>query len=628
VVLVVLYHSKVLMSGGFVGVDVFFVISGYVITASLQREWVTTGSVRLRRFYARRVRRLLPALSVATACTVVASILLQSPNGAQQEAAKTAFGATATVANFVILRSIGDYFSLGAESSPLVHTWSLSVEEQFFVVFPAVLVAGWTLGRGHRTSRWSPAIWMVAGGLAIPSILLSLSTSYGLIDIPLMGGSPRLFAFYSSATRAWEFAVGALLVLLAARLARLPGWFLARLGVIGGGLVVGSALFISDSQIFPGVAVLVPVVGAALIIVSGSDERRDGRRLLEHPLLVWIGDLSYSWYLWHWPVVVFTRLHISDRWWALGTAAIGSLVPAYLSYRYVETPIRRSPRFDGRRVLVVALVAVMVPGMLTALLAVGSRSGWGLDWPIGANRVVRSGCDHGPYNPTGCTWSVDDPRGVILLAGDSQSWAVADGLIAAADGLGYSTTVATLNGCSFVHPTSYMGSDNKEAECTRFRAAVLDFTAATRPAAVVISNWSLGYVGNSPESRARWETGLGGVLDVLDDAGVPVVIVSSYPAGDAYSITRSLLVRPEPDRWTDATSKRDDRAWLVELESDLASGYDEVYLYDPYEVLCDQEHCYTAMGGTEYYTDTNHLSVAGSLQLAPSMTELLEIVLN
>ncbi len=148
--MVVLYHSGLFLSAGFVGVDVFFVISGFVITASLQREWVASGTVRLRHFYARRVRRLLPALSLATTVTVIASALLQSPNGPQQETAKTAFGTIATVANFVIPRSIGNYFSAGAEQNPLLHTWSLSVEEQFFLVFPAVLVAGWALGRSQR----------------------------------------------------------------------------------------------------------------------------------------------------------------------------------------------------------------------------------------------------------------------------------------------------------------------------------------------------------------------------------------------------------------------------------------------------------------------------------------------
>ena len=620
VLLVLLYHTGAVLPGGFIGVDVFFVISGYVITASLQREWLSTGTIRFRNFYTRRVRRLLPALALLIAMTVFASILFQSPSGPQQATAKTAIGAIAIAANFVIFRSIGGYFSAAAENNPLLHIWSLSVEEQFFLVFPAAIALGWSLARRQGTSK-SIAAWIVAGGIAIPSILLSVSTSYGLIDVPLIGGSSRMFAFYSSLTRAWEFAVGALLVLLAPRLSRLPDWRLDRLGGVGLVLVLGSAVTLSENWIFPGFVVLLPVAGAAALILSGSTRRSDGRPMLEHPLLVWVGDLSYSWYLWHWPMVVFTRLYFSDSWWVLLAAAGLSLVPAYLSWRYLESPIIRSVRLSGRRVVGLLAVALLVPGLLTVVLAVGSKTGWGLDWPVGAHVVVQNGCDHGEFDPSACTWTAEASRGTVLLAGDSQSWAVADGLITAAGELGYDTTVATLNGCAFVYPDSELPGD--WAECREFRSAVTEFATSTRPNAVIISNWSVGYVGDEPESRRRWASGLVGLFDVFNDAGVPVVLFSSYPRGDDDAISRSLIIRPDADRSTDAVRSREERAWLIELETELAAAYDEVYIFDPYEVLCDRSVCRTAVGGTEYYTDANHLSRAGALLLAPPLVEIL-----
>jgi peptidoglycan/LPS O-acetylase OafA/YrhL len=621
VVLVVLYHAAAVLPGGFIGVDVFFVISGYVITASLQREWLSTGTIRFREFYARRVRRLLPALALLTATTVFASILLQSPNGPQQETAKTAFGATSFAANFVIFRSIGNYFSSKAESNPLLHIWSLSVEEQFFLVFPAAIALGWYLARRQGTNK-SIAVWIVASGIAIPSILLSISTSYALVDVPFIGGSSRMFAFYSSLTRAWEFAVGALLVLLAPRLSRLADWRPDRLRSVGFVLILGSALVISDNWIFPGFAALLPIAGAAAIIAAGRTQRSNGTTMLGNPLLVWIGDISYSWYLWHWPVVVFTRLHYSDRWWALMAASALSLVPAYLSARYLESPIIRSVRLGGRQIMGVLLAALLVPGLVTVVLAVGSRTGWGLDWPVGAHVVVQNDCDHGEFDPPACTWTVEASKGTVFLAGDSQSWAVADGLITVSGELGYDTTVATLNGCAFVHPDLELPGDS--AECREFRSAAVDFATSARPVAVVISNWSLGYVGNSPESRRRWTSGLVGLFDDFNDVGVPVVLVSSYPSGDDYSITRSLIAGPDDDRSTDAALKREERAWLIELETELAAGFDNVYVLDPYEVLCDHSVCWTAVSGTEYYTDNNHLSRAGALLLAPPMAEILE----
>jgi hypothetical protein len=464
----------------------------------------------------------------------------------------------------------------------------------------------------------------VVGGIAIPSILLSVSSSYGLIDVPLLGGSSRTLAYYSSLTRAWEFAVGALLVLLAPRLSHLPQWKLDRLGGAGFAVILGSAVAISENSIFPGFVVLFPVAGAAAVILSGQTPRSDRRTILDHPLLVWIGNISYSWYLWHWPIIVFTRLHLSDRWWVLVAVACLAFVPAYLSWRYLEMPIMRSVRIDGRRILGILLLVVLVPGLLTLVLALGAKTGWGLDWPLGAHVVVRNDCDHGEFDPTACTWAVEDSRGVVLLAGDSQSWAVADGLIAVAGELGYDTTVATLNGCAFVYPDVEFPGDS--AQCLEFRSAVVEFATSFRPAAVVISNWSTGYVSIvDSDSRRRWVSGHVGLFEVFNDLGVPVILISSYPAGDDHSISRSLIVRPDADRSTDASRRREDRAWLIELEIQMAADYDEVYVIDPYEVLCDQTDCWTAVGGTEYYTDNNHLSRAGSLLLAPSLAEILGI---
>ena len=629
VTLVVLYHSDFLVRGGFIGVDVFFVISGFVITSTLSREWDAAGTVRLSRFYKRRVKRLLPALSLMTVCTVTASILFQSPNGPQQETAKTAIGTMAMVANFVILRSTGNYFTPTAENNPLLHTWSLSVEEQFFLVFPAVLVAGWAFSR-RRTTTGVPGGWLVVGGLAIPSCALALVTSYGLVAIPAIGGSPSQFAFYSSMTRGWEFAVGALVALYQARLSHLidkAPQVLAKvldyLAPIGVAVVIGSALLISEEHIFPGLVVLAPVWGATLVVVSGLRERGERRQFLTSPVLVWIGDLSYSWYLWHWPVLVFMRLHFSEYVWLVGAAPVVSLVPAYLSYRFVELPFRRSSRLKGRRFWAALVLVIGLPVAVTAVLAVGSRSGWGLDWPVGAHEVVRSNCDHGPFDPDGCTWEADDPRGAVLLAGDSQSWGVADGFIGAASGYGLSTTVATLNGCSIVAPLSRADGDNQVTACERFRGAVLDYAIDTRPTLVAISNWSLSYVG---ADRARDD--LVGVIEPLNALGIPVVIIRPAPLGDHEAVTRTLLIHPDPDRYTGVAEKLADRSWFIAVETELLERYDALYFYDPYQFLCDSDACWSAVGGVEYYTDANHLSVAGSLLLEPSLAELFGRVIG
>ena len=618
VVLVVLYHAGGLLPGGFVGVDVFFVVSGYVITATLQREWESTGVVRFRRFYARRIRRLLPALALVVSVVAAVSLLLESPNGAQQQTAKTGLGAMATLANFVILRNFGGYFTDGAEGNPLLHTWSLSVEEQFFLVMPVLLVMAWVVGR--RTTRGGLDRWVLIV-LVVTSLTLSIGGSYGWISVPGFGGTSRMFAFYSSITRAWEFGIGALLVVAGDVVTHRVKRVRPVLGVVGIGLLaVGVGL--AGSAVFPGLVVLLPVLGAATLIETGGGSRVV-RGLLSHPTLVWLGDISYSWYLWHWPAIVFVRLHLGEGWWLVAAVAV-SLLPAYLSYRWVEVPIRYSERFAGRRTVAVLAISIAIPVVFSAGLAAGATRGWGLDWPIGAHEVVRTNCDHGVFEPDRCTWAVADAQGVVLLTGDSQSWGIADGLIDAMEDLGYTTTVATLNGCPFVIGPEPIRDDAKSRDCTTFQQSVLNYALDSRPDAVVISNWSLGYVADDPVSRRRWEVALGGVLGQLDEAGIPIVIAMSPPMGDEEASRRTLIRMGERERWTSEVDQRLLLGWVAALETEIAGSYGSASTFDPFLTFCDGERCMTASGGTEYYTDNNHLSRSGSLLLSQRLYATLQ----
>lgn len=201
VLMVVAFHVGLPVPGGFLGVDVFFVISGFVITAMLMREWDSTGRIRLGRFYVRRFKRLTPALAVTVGVVMAASALLFSPlGGAQVTAAQTAMGAMLLAANVVIARTTGDYFDARAETNPLLNMWSLSVEEQFYLVFPALLLFCWLLGRRSRRSDLAP---LVVGAVGAVSFALALAGSTGL-EVSLMPDS--LVGFYGPATRVWEFA--------------------------------------------------------------------------------------------------------------------------------------------------------------------------------------------------------------------------------------------------------------------------------------------------------------------------------------------------------------------------------------------------------------------------------------
>ena len=217
VLVVVLFHAGLPLPGGFVGVDIFFVISGFVITGMLAREWQRSGRIGFGGFYARRFKRLTTALALMVTVTVLLSVVIASPLGAQQVTAQTAIGAMLLVANLVIARTTGGYFDSAAEANPLLNTWSLSVEEQFYLVFPLVLLVGWVVRAKITRGRWAPALLVAA--VAAVSLGLMLLTSRGG-QVPFI--SDELVGFYGPLSRAWEFAAGALLALVSGPKSRAP----------------------------------------------------------------------------------------------------------------------------------------------------------------------------------------------------------------------------------------------------------------------------------------------------------------------------------------------------------------------------------------------------------------------
>ncbi|MBU6280558.1 MAG: acyltransferase, partial [Actinomycetales bacterium] len=302
VLLVVAFHAGLPVPGGFVGVDVFFVISGFVITGLLLREFAGSGRLNFRRFYSRRFRRLIPALALVVTVTALLAIPLQSPFGAQQVTAKTGIGSMLLLANAVIYQVSGAYFDGPAELNALLNTWSLSVEEQFYLLFPAVLAVGWWLSRrwfsrvGHRELG---AITLVA---LLSGASFALSVWFTFADHPIgFIERPAQFAFYASLTRAWEFGAGALLAFAAQRWqpSQRAGLILGSAGAV---LLILSVFLIDGAVPFPGWAALPPVAATLLLIAAGPTSATG--RALSVGVMVWIGALSYSWYLWHWPLIV------------------------------------------------------------------------------------------------------------------------------------------------------------------------------------------------------------------------------------------------------------------------------------------------------------------------------------
>ena len=356
-------------SGGFVTLDVFFVLSGFLITTLLLREVARSGTIDLVAFYVRRARRILPAATAAIAGTVVASWLWLNPIDARDAAADGVWAALFG-ANVRFAMEETDYFTATDPPSPLQHFWSLSVEEQFYLVMPAVLLVA-VLVAGRLLRRWG-ARGQIIGIVAALGVVSAVSLAW---SVHASTASPES-AYFSTFTRTWEFGVGALLAVFAPRLARGLGTASRNVVTVAGLGLIGFAMFtVSSADPYPGWLALLPVAGTSAVLLGGTG--LDGgrppvaqRALGIAPMKV-IGDASYSLYLWHWPVLAIAEQHVGRdlRPVELGMVLVVTVVMTWASYRFVETPFRRAPATPRPRgmLLYPAAVAVAVCSCLAAV---------------------------------------------------------------------------------------------------------------------------------------------------------------------------------------------------------------------------------------------------------------------
>ena len=361
VLLVALDHARIgPFTGGFVGVDVFFVISGFLITSLLVREAERSGRVSLLGFYARRARRILPAATLVLVATVVGSVLLLSAVEASS-AIEDAVWATFFAANIKLTIDGTDYFNAEATPSPLQHYWSLAVEEQFYLVWPLlVLLLCVLVVRAHRPIR----------DVAVPVLALIVVVSFAWSVVQT--GSDTVTAYFSPFTRAWELALGALAACLAPRIARLRPDLLAAASWLGLGMVLVAALAFDESTLFPGYAAALPVVGSALLLVGGLRAASWGPQAgLSLPPVRVIGDWSYSLYLWHWPLLIFAGAVWGEPsgWYGLAVIVVATALSG-LTYVFVEQPFRRARFVTATSVRGVLLYPAVV--VLTLPLLAGA----------------------------------------------------------------------------------------------------------------------------------------------------------------------------------------------------------------------------------------------------------------
>ncbi|MGZ6951808.1 MAG: acyltransferase family protein [Acidimicrobiia bacterium] len=656
VLMVVAFHADLPVSGGFAGVDVFFVISGFVITSMLASEIARSGRVSFAAFYARRVRRILPALAMVVTVVAIASLGGISP-AEQPAAARTGVAASFSVANLYLYGSPAGYFDPSQVLNPLLHTWSLSVEEQFYLFFPAFLVAGfWVAARMRRDRDPRPLVAGFVGVLAVVSFLACVYATFSSFALSGPVTHDRL-AFYLAPTRAWEFALGCLLALAVAQLRRIPPALGAVIGLAGAGLVVYASFAFDETTAFPGAAAAIPVLGAALLIVAGTASARGLPDLLAIRPLTWMGDISYSWYLWHWPFIVIGVALFPFEGRVPLIAAVLSIIPSWLAYRWVESPLRANQRFRGRRALALAGVCVIVPTLACLVLLKAPKP----SQTAATRALLRAsrdrhadrtrGCNKGrapSAQPPTCTWSVPASRGDIVLLGDSNAGHFVEPIARAANALGYSVTAATSPACPSVG-VELITAQRPDAQCRRFTRVALADVLAHRPAAVVLSTSTTLYLtstgvdlrdpatgetGTTPDAKsAIWTRGLHRTLEQLTGAGIPVLVVHPVPQWTTWGLDGCAAVRvyySPRSCGTDQTiaEARRFHARATRIERAATRGVDDVAVLDLTAELCPHDRCVTNRADTWIYRDGRHLTVPASLTLTPQFQRALAALLT
>lgn len=650
VVPVILFHAGFAgFGGGFVGVDVFFVISGYLITSILIAD-IEGGTFSLGRFYERRARRILPALiTVILACfPFAAAWMLADPFRIFAESAGLA---VLGLSNLYFIGQ-GDYFAPDSDLQPLLHTWSLGVEEQYYLLFPLMLWVLYRLGRRP------------AGLVVLACVLASfLLAEWGWREYARQN-------FYFTLSRLWEIGVGSLVAFWLARRAPRANDGLALLGLA---LIAGAVLSYDRSTPFPSIYALAPVLGTALVLVFAGQPGWVARSLSIRPL-VWIGLVSYSAYLWHQPLFAFARIRLMGE---VSPMLLSGLIGltfglAWITWRWVEMPFRRPAMgpLPGRAALLMA-AGLASAGVFALGLAVSLGQGWSWRLPPAVQHVssiasepLAQACTIDVHAPlpeqplTGCQNPVE-PGGPIEIAllGDSHALAISEGLGAALSSAGFGYYDVSFQTCLPLSGFHFIGR-YAEVPCSAFNDSVLDYLEGSRIDTLVLTARSTWYLDGTAFDNGEGgiEPGAAVTLDLLnhdtarwDDPGRRARVLEAFEAriralAQSFNV---VLVYPIPEAGWHVPQRLANRMMfgdgLAELSTSRAvyltrhqsviALFDRLVAQEPrifaarvQDALCDPEtgRCVNADASGVYYRDDDHLSHAGAARIAPVIVQAVE----
>ena len=656
VLLVAIYHIwPTSIPGGYIGVDVFFVISGYLITGLLLRELERDGRVSMLGFYGRRIRRLLPAATVTLLGVVVGSLFLM-PEAYWRDTAVEVIASALYVQNWWLAFQAVDYLGAETAASPVQHFWSLSVEEQYYLVWPWLLAASSMAARYLSTGRLR-----VFSGLLVLVGGASLSHSIWLTYV-----EPD-FAYFATTTRVWELALGGGVAVLMRSLT--PSAPLGRgLRVLGVGMILAAAFLFSYETQFPGYTALLPTVGTALVIIAGADSRAYGL----YPTLAskpsqFIGGISYSLYLWHWPVIVFYGYQFGDATPGLlhGIALLLiAIVLAYASKALVEDRfIKRREAGGPWRPYALGAACVAMCGIAAAgqLLVVDLRSAAAgakvaAGEPAPGARVMGHDFEH-HFVPSlasvrkdspevderchgtlksdspdfTCVFGPDDAEYTLAVLGDSHAWHWVPTLLELAEPLNMKVTLLTKSACPFTTATLARKAGDY-IECRTWNERVLSHLVSTRPD-LVFTSASSGIAARREKGESSAEViaeGFGELWSTLAKESIGVMAMRDTPRFRGDKRDAVACLSDENNRPADCVVERE-RAVQDESKDAIAMAAltdPRVTYVDLTDHICNRVACEPVVGGVLVWRDRHHLTATFAKTLAPALEPKLRDALK
>ncbi|CAN2199044.1 COG1835 Predicted acyltransferases [Candidatus Nanopelagicaceae bacterium] len=593
--LVVIYHAGI-TSGGYIGVDIFYVISGYLITGLLLRELDKTGTLGLRAFYLRRVKRLLPTSFFVLFITAITAWYLY-PSSMRADLGKDIAAAGIYISNYLFAFWQMDYQNLSAIPPVVIHYWSLAVEEQFYLFWPFIILLLYKKGGRRRVGQGVVAI-------SIASFLFSLYQT----------SVEPIWAFYSLPTRAWELGVGALLLYIPARIKFSQNYLWIALALF----IYGTFIF-RDSTPFPGTAALVPVFATAISVAAVHSWPKILNRVGTHRVIQWLGEISYPLYLWHWPLLVIPAvylgrgLHIYEKL----ICVLATLIFADLTHRFIEEPLRHA-QLPAKTVIRGGVIATAIS--LSMGLAINSShsdvvtladgSKYSLAEIMKKPLVYDDGChvNNGETSSPDCTYGLRGAKRKIVLFGDSHAAQWFPTLEKLAEEKGFELISLTKSACPGPAVTKVDTGEYKNKDCFAWREYAFNRIKKINPDAVLVSGFQHFEVPSQYSSRESWwREGEVKTYKSLQGSSQHIIYISDTP-------------HPNRDIPSCIAAGNLDRCNGSERSTPIFSpGYQKI---NPTSWLCDR-NCPGVIDGLVTYRDSSHLSVAMARALSPQLEAAL-----